>query len=135
GRPRQAFYSTCVTATAVAVLTWYAQRWAIEVAFHDGKQHLGFEEPQNWTRRAVERTAPLALLVYGLIVVWFGRQGHQAYQPPQRPWYTSKATPSFADMLATLRRSSVRAEVLTFGLQGPGSRKIKKALETVASRA
>ncbi len=109
GRPRQAFYSTCVTATAVAVLTWYAQRWAIEVAFHDGKQHLGFEQPQNWTRRAVERTAPLALLLYGLIVVWFGRQGHHAYQPPHRPWYTSKATPSFADMLATLRRSSVRA--------------------------
>jgi hypothetical protein len=135
GRTRQAFYSTCVTATALQVLTWYAQRWAIEVAFHDSKQHLGFEEPQNWTRRAVERTAPIALLLYGWIVVWFGQVGHRDYHAPHRPWYTRKATPSFADMLVTLRQSSVRAEVLTFGLQGPGSRKIKKALETVVSRA
>lgn len=135
GRPRQAFYSTCVTATALEVLTWYAQRWAIEVTFHDSKQHLGFEEPQNWTRRAVERTAPMAMLLYGLIVVWFGQVRHRAYRAPHRPWYTGKAAPSFADMQATLRQSSVRAEVLTFGLQGPGSRKIKKALETVVSRA
>lgn len=135
GRPRQAFYSTCVTATAVEVLTWYAQRWAIEVAFHDSKQHLGFEEPQNWTRCAVERTAPVAMLLYGLIVVWFGRVGHQAYRPLDRPWYRSKAEPSFADMLATLRRESVHAEVLPFGLRGPGSRKLKKALETMVSRA
>lgn len=135
GRPRQAFYSTCVHATALEVLTWYAHRWAIEAAFHDSKQHLSFEEPQNWTRRAVERTAPVALLLYGLIVVWFGRVGHQAYSIPDRPWYRTKARPAFADMLATLRQQSAQAEVLTFGLRGPGSRKVRKALETVISRA
>ena len=135
GRPRQAFYSTCVRATALEVLTWYAQRWAIEVAFHDSKQHLGFEEPQNWTRRAVQRTAPLALLLYGLIVVWFGQGGHREYRAEKRPWYPQKAVPSFADMLTTLRRCNIRAEVLTCGLQGRGSRKIRKALETAVSRA
>ena len=31
-----------------------------EVSNHDSKQHLGFEEPQGWSRRAVKRTAPLA---------------------------------------------------------------------------
>jgi hypothetical protein len=45
-----------------------------------------------------------------------------------------KAEPSFGDMLATLRRR-LRAEVLTFGLRGPGSRKANKALENLASIA
>ncbi len=56
GRTKQAFYSTCHQATAVDVLTWYAWRWSIEVAFHDSKQSLGFEEPQGWTRRAAHRS-------------------------------------------------------------------------------
>ncbi len=41
GRPRQAFYSTCHAASALDVLTWYAWRWSIEVAFHDSKVPLG----------------------------------------------------------------------------------------------
>ena len=51
GRTRQAFYSTCSDASAEQVLTWYAMRWSLEVAFRDSKQSLGFEDPQGWTRR------------------------------------------------------------------------------------
>ena len=58
GRGQEVFYSTCHDASAETVIMWYAMRWSIEVAFHDSKQHLGFEQPQGWTRRAVERTAP-----------------------------------------------------------------------------
>ncbi len=55
GRGQEAFYSTCSDATAEQVIVWYAMRWSIEVMNHDSKQHLGFEEPQGWTRRSVER--------------------------------------------------------------------------------
>ena len=71
GCRRRAFYSTCHWATAKQVLSWYAQRWSLEVTFHDVKQHLGFEDPPGWTRRAVERTAPMALLLYDFIVLWY----------------------------------------------------------------
>ena len=135
GRGRQAFYSTCWQATAVEVLSWYAWRWSIEVAFHDSKQSLGFEEPQGWTRQAVERTAPTAMLLYSLIVLWFVREGHCDYRSLNRPWYTTKSQPSFADMLATLRRVSLRAEVLSWGLGGPGSRKVLQVLENTATLA
>ena len=135
GRGQQAFYSTCWQATAVEVLTWYAWRWSIEVAFHDSKQSLGFEEPQGWTRQAVERTAPTAMLLYSLIVLWFVREGHRDYRSLNRPWYTTKTQPSFADMLATLRRVSLRAEVLSWGLGGPGSRKVLQVLENTAALA
>ena len=71
GRKMQAFYSTCHEATAEQVLTWYARRWSIEQTFHDTKGHLGFEQPQGWTRKAVQRTAPTAMLLYSLVVLWF----------------------------------------------------------------
>lgn len=133
GRGRQAFYSTCWQASAVDVLTWYARRWSIEVAFHDSKQSLGFEEPQGWSRRAVERTAPLAMLLYSLIVVWFVRAGHREYRPLDRPWYTTKSQPSFADMLTTLRRASLREQVSSWGLGDEESRKVLHLLQNTAA--
>jgi hypothetical protein len=135
GRTVQAFYSTCHEASGQQVLEWYAQRWSIEVAFHDSKQSLGFEEPQAWTRRAVERTAPMAMLLYSLIVVWFVRDGHRHYRNIRRPWYRQKEHASFADMLTTLRRESIREQVLLIPPTGPGTRKIIQTLENIAALA
>lgn len=135
GRGQEAFYSTCSDAAAEQVIAWYAMRWSIEVTNHDGKQHLGFEEPQGWTRRSVERTAPLAMLLYSLVVLWFAREGHRSWRPLVCPWYTSKTEPSFVDMLRTLRRLSVRQQVLTLALRGPGSRKIQQLLENAVTMA
>ncbi len=135
GRGQEAFYSTCHEATAEQIIAWYASRWSIEVAFHDSKQHLGFEQPQGWSRKAVERTAPLAMLLYSLIILWFAKQGHRLYKPLDCPWYTAKSEPSFADMLATLRRQSVLQKVLSLALRGPGSRKVKLLLENAVTLA
>lgn len=135
GRDRQAFYSTVHDASAEQVLRWYAMRWSIEVTFHDAKQQLGFEQPRGWSRRAAERTAPVAMLLYSLIVLWFAQVGHRQYRPPTRPWYPHKPHASFADMLATLRRLSVRRRVLSTGLTGPGSRKILQTLDTLLQPA
>lgn len=135
GRKRQAFYSTCHTATAVEVLRWYALRWSIEVTFHDSKTHLGFQEPQGWTRHAAERTAPVAMLLYSLIVKWFASEGHRHYRPPQQSWYAHKQHASFSDMLATLRRRSVQEQTFAWGLHGPGSQKILQTIEHVLALA
>jgi len=135
GRKKQAFYSTCADATALQVLAWYALRWSIEVTFRDSKMHLGFEEPQGWTRKAVERTAPVAMVLYSLIVLWFVQEGHRHHRPAQRPWYTTKSHPTFTDMLATLRRESLREQFNRLGLAGPGSRKILETLENTAALA
>ncbi len=128
GRGLQAFYSTRHDASGEQVLVWYAMRWSIEVAFQSSKTHLGFEEPQGWTRRAVERTAPTAMLLHTLIVLWFARHGHRHYRQPDRPWYRSKHHASFADMLATLKRESVKEQVSSIPLRGRGSRKFTRTL-------
>jgi DDE superfamily endonuclease len=135
GRGPEAFYSTCAEATSEQVLTWYAMRWSIEVTNHDAKQHLGFEDPQGWTRAAAQRTAPIAMLLYSLIVLWFARTGHRDWQPLTSPWYTSKTEPSFADMLRTLRRQSLRHSISQWALAGPGSRKVQQLLENISALA
>ncbi len=124
GRKIQGFYSTRHDAFGEQVLVWYAMRWSIEVAFQSSKTHLGFEEPQGWTRRAVERTAPAAMLLYSLIVLWFARDGHRHYRQPHRPWYRTKRHASFADMLTTLRRESIREQVLSTPPSRRGNRKV-----------
>jgi hypothetical protein len=105
-RPDQMFYCTKLEWTARQILSAYACRWAIECTFEYCKQFLGLEDPANRLPKAVERTAPMALFIYTIVVVWFHRTGHQSLQFPFRPWYPQKEGPSFADMLTTLRRLS-----------------------------
>ena len=105
-RPDQMFYCTRLDWDARQILSTYASRWAIEVTFENSKQLLGLEDPANRMPQAVQRTAPMALVLYSLIVVWFHRVGHAWVRFPDRPWYTKKEEPSFADMLTTLRRVS-----------------------------
>lgn len=131
GCKRRAYYSTCHSATAQQVLGWYAQRWSVEVTFHDAKQHLGFEDPPGWTRRAVERTAPMAMFLYSLIVIWFVQ--HAAHHAPVTtyPWYRSKQLPSFRDMLLALRRESLEEAFLALGPDPIPLSKIQKTLQYV----
>ena len=105
-RPDQMFYCTKLDWTAREILSAYACRWAIECTFENCKQFLGLEDPANRLPKAVVRTAPMALFIYTLVVIWFHQTGHQLLRFPFRPWYTKKEEPSFADMLTTLRRVS-----------------------------
>jgi hypothetical protein len=111
-RPDQMFYCTRLDWDARQILSCYAGRWAIEVTFENCKQLLGLDEPANRKPLAVERTAPMALLLYSLIIVWFHRVGHLLVRYPERRWYRKKSEPSFADMLSTLRRVSWQEKLL-----------------------
>jgi hypothetical protein len=105
-RPDQMFYCTKLDWTARQILSAYACRWAIECTFENCKHLLGLEDPANRLPKAVERTAPMALIIYSLVIVWFHQIGHQSVRFPIRPWYPKKQEPSFSDMLTTLRRVS-----------------------------
>jgi hypothetical protein len=112
-RKDEAFFCTDLTTRASFILESYARRWALEVAFHDGKQLLGFEDPQNQTAQAVRRTAPFALLVYDLVLLWSASRV-RAGEPAswlRRPWDPHKAAPSFRDLLRALRREAWRQHV------------------------
>jgi hypothetical protein len=105
-RPTRIFYSTNVELEPREILSLFSHRWSIEVTHFDCKQHLGLEDAANRKEQAVKRTAPMAMFLYSLTIVWYATEGHQDFQIPHRPWYWWKKEPSFADMLTTLRRKS-----------------------------
>ena len=105
-RGRQVFFCSNTNWSLQFILCTYASRWSIEVTFENLKQLMGFADAANWKELAVLRTAPMAGVMYSLIVVWFHQEGHQHVEFPHRPWYPQKKWPSFGDMLTTLRRLS-----------------------------
>jgi hypothetical protein len=113
GRPVQAFFSTVACAADVQVLRWYARRWSIEETFAASKSLLGMHQPQVWCRRAVERAAPVGMLLYSLVVVWFGTVGQTHWAAVATSWYRARSAPSFGDMLATLRREILRHNLVS----------------------
>ena len=114
-RQDEAFFCTDSGVTDGSILEGYARRWTLEVTFHDTKQHLGLADSQAQAASAVRRTAPIAGLVYALVLLWYADHvhpdvaaGHRPMAWPDRPWYRAKATPSFPDMLGALRRAGWR---------------------------
>lgn len=127
-RPDQMFYCTYLDWDAWQILSEYSARWSIEVTFENCKQLLGLEDPANRKEKAVRRTAPMALVLHSLIVVWFHRIGHRYVRFPDRPWYPQKEEPSFADMLTTLRRLSWQDKIRLLPIK---SRLVKKVLAQI----
>ena len=102
-RPLAIFYCTLLNLDAREILSTYAGRWSIEVTIENGKQLFGFEDPANRLPKAVERTAPMAMILVSLTTLWFHQEGHRHVTFPYRPWYLRKKEPSLGDMLTTLR--------------------------------
>ena len=100
--------STDLTMSATDIIEGYCMRWSLEETFGWTKSKLGFEDPHNRTEHAVQRTAPMALWAYSIVVVWYLQWARRRRILPLRQgsWYRDKVAPSFADMLATLRRQS-----------------------------
>ena len=96
------FFTTDLTLDRSLLISRYADRWAIEDTFRNGKQFLGIEQPQSWKGPGPERVAAMGYAVYSLVWIWFIKNGI-FFVFPDRPWYTTKATPSFQDALAGIR--------------------------------
>lgn len=107
--PMAFFYGTELTMTPLQIVQAYDSRWAIELLFHEVKERLGFEDPQCWTERSVERTAPFLLLVTGLVQHWFLSQNDPALIGFRPRWLNRRqragVPPSFSEMLAAMRRT------------------------------
>jgi hypothetical protein len=102
--PDDFFLTTDLAATGAAVASRYAGRWAIEVTFRDTKQDLGGQNPQSWKRKGPERAAALSLWLTSLVWCWYLHTHPDGRTWTVRAWYPRKATPSFLDALAALRR-------------------------------
>ena len=123
-----ALITTDLDATPAQIVERYADRWAIEVCFEEAKHQAGVGEAHNRTQQAVERTAPFQFLAMTLTIIWYAIHGHHpddvAEHRARAPWYLSKTNPSFADMIAKLRRTIIADQYSPGRLRAPYQQKI-----------
>ena len=118
-QPDDFLFTTNLDAGPPDVASHYQGRWSIEDTFRNVKQFLGGEDPQTWKAQGPERAAALALWLYTAVWQWYIVTQGSKRTWPRLPWYLSKATPSFADALASLRRALWRRRI--FPRTGPRS--------------
>ena len=76
----EALVATDPTVTATFVIQGYCRRWS------------------------VERAHPMAWFLGSLTILWYCLEGHEgSHVHRERPWYKTKVTPTFTDMLGALR--------------------------------
>ena len=131
------FFITTDTSTSGAqVASRYAGRWSVEVCFRDVKQHLRGQDPQSWTRHGPERAAALSLWLFTLTWCWYLEAHPTGRTWTPRPWYPAKATPSFLDALAALRRDLWSPRINALSNPAADDNKITQALlDTLAYAA
>jgi hypothetical protein len=96
-------------ATPARIITWYVQRWQVEVTYHEVREHLGVETQRQWNDSAIARTTPVLLGLFSLVTLLAQRLVDQ--QVPRVPtlevrqsaWYIKPAA-TFSDALAWVRR-------------------------------
>jgi len=100
------FFCTDATVPDAEIVQRYYDRWGVEEAILESKQHMGFESTQGWCSKTVNRQAPLAMVLLTLVKAWYARCAIEepSLLPETMPWYAHKRQPSFADMLSALRK-------------------------------
>jgi len=134
GRERDDFFfTTDVDADPAAVVSDYNDRWAIEVTFRDAKQLLTPQQPQSWRRCGPRRAVTLGFWLHANVWRWYLQTSADKPAWPDRPWYTSKRSPSFADALSALR--AVLWQDRLSSLSGPGPERAQILATIVAALA
>ena len=120
---------------AAEVVSVYAGRWSIEDTFRATKQTVHVQHPQSWAGEGPARAAMLGFLLYSLVWWWFLALPRAAQRVEPTPWYTTKATPSFADAMAALRSVFWRNRIYTNSAHGPISDEILNSMLDALARA
>jgi DDE superfamily endonuclease len=134
-----AIITTDLASTTAEIIARYANRWGIEVAFNDAKNITGVGEAHNRTPDAVLRTVPFGLTGQAITIIWYAQHGHTPDAATQRravaPWYQTKTTPSYLDMIVKLRRVLIAARFRASGRDQPTHAEIQAIRQAWAEAA
>jgi hypothetical protein len=105
--PLRVFFGTEGAREVRALLEGYAfTRWPIEVTFRDLKQWLGLAEAAVRREASVLRVVPFVGMVFSLLGLWHLESpvASLALARTDRPWYRTKTTVAFTDILQAARK-------------------------------
>jgi DDE superfamily endonuclease len=99
-----AFACTKIDVTPVQIIEWFVRRWGIEVTFEEMRGQLGFETQRHWSNLAINRTTPVLLGLFSLIVLLASHLAVDGKIPLNRAAWYVKTEATFSDCLAMVRR-------------------------------
>ncbi len=110
------------------IISWFVQRWSLEVRFRETRDHLGVESQRQWSDQAIARTTPCLLGMFSIVTLLATRLGKRArLAVSDAAWYR-KQQPTFADTLAAVRREIRAAQGFSMSRSRTDDRKLTKAM-------
>ena len=100
----QALLCTDLTTAPAQILTWFVQRWQLEVTFAEVRRHLGVETQRQWSDLAIRRTTPALFGLFSLVTLLTHQATADTALPVRQSAWYRKELPTFADALACVRR-------------------------------
>lgn len=100
-----ALLSTDLDLCPAQIVTWFVQRWQVEVTFEEVRAHLGVETQRQWSDKAIARTTPILLGLFSWITLaahLLVQQGQVSVR--QTAWYV-KVRPTFSDAISWVRQA------------------------------
>jgi DDE superfamily endonuclease len=112
----QALLCTDFTADPVQILSWFVQRWQLEVTFQEVRRHLGVETQRQWNDQAIDRTTPVLMGLFSMVTLMARPLiAANGLWVRQASWYC-KQQATFSDTLALVRYPLWQET--TFGMSG-----------------
>jgi len=124
----QALLCTDLTRGPLQIVTWFVQRWQVEVTFREVRGHLGAETQRQWSDLAIARTTPCLLALFSVVTLLAARLSPGArLAVATAAWYRKKH-PTFADTLAAVRRHFWAEQGFLTSRRASEAKKLRPAL-------
>src|ERR671910_1431643 len=108
----QALLCTDLAQDPAQIVSWFVQRWQVEVTFQEARAHLGVETQRQWSDKAVARTTPCLPALFSIVTLLTTRlPARERRRAATAAWYP-KPQPTFSDALAAVRHAIWREQGL-----------------------
>ena len=131
----QALLCTDQACDPVQVLSWFVQRWQLEVTFREVRDHLGVETQRQWSDKAIARTTPCLLGLFSLVTLLGKQLAPQTRRATATSAWYRKQQPTFSDTLAAVRRELWREQGFVTSARATNMRKLRPALRRAITYA
>jgi DDE superfamily endonuclease len=124
----QALLCTDPHRAPLQIISWFVQRWPVEVTFREARDHLGVETQRQCSERAVARTTPCLLGLFSIVALLSTRLSTRARLAVAAAAWYPKTQPTFADALAAVRKEIWAAQGFSMSRIRSDRRKLPRRL-------
>ncbi len=89
--------------TPERMVALFIDRWSLEVAFEESREHLGVETQRQWSDQAIARSTPILMGLYSCVCMMADRLGQVELLKVEATAWHRKQRATFSDMLRAVR--------------------------------